>query len=54
MYERTVCSPSSRPLLADSWYNLSYLYFGPMGTLITISVGLLVSVLTGKQHEVIV
>ncbi|XP_034382221.1 sodium-coupled monocarboxylate transporter 1 [Cyclopterus lumpus] len=35
------------PLLADSWYSLSYLYFSPIGTIITVSVGLLVSLLTG-------
>ncbi|CAN9508304.1 unnamed protein product [Ophioblennius macclurei] len=29
------------------WYSLSYLYFSPLGTITTISVGLLVSVFTG-------
>uniref|UniRef100_A0A671YNE8 Solute carrier family 5 member 8 n=1 Tax=Sparus aurata TaxID=8175 RepID=A0A671YNE8_SPAAU len=31
----------------DNWYSLSYLYFSPIGTIITISVGLLVSLFTG-------
>ncbi|KAM9334471.1 sodium-coupled monocarboxylate transporter 1 [Symphorus nematophorus] len=35
------------PLLADNWYSLSYLYFSPIGTIISISVGLLVSLFTG-------
>ncbi|KAF7667565.1 hypothetical protein LDENG_00057160 [Lucifuga dentata] len=34
-------------LLAESWYSLSYLYFGPLGTLIAISVGVIVSLITG-------
>ncbi|XP_019108807.2 sodium-coupled monocarboxylate transporter 1 [Larimichthys crocea] len=36
-----------KPLLADNWYSLSYLYFSPIGTIIAISVGLLVSLFTG-------
>uniref|UniRef100_A0AAX7T3V2 Solute carrier family 5 member 8 n=1 Tax=Astatotilapia calliptera TaxID=8154 RepID=A0AAX7T3V2_ASTCA len=40
-------TPIIRPALAD-WYSVSYLYFSPIGTIITISVGLIVSVLTGK------
>uniref|UniRef100_A0A8P4GHH2 Solute carrier family 5 member 8 n=1 Tax=Dicentrarchus labrax TaxID=13489 RepID=A0A8P4GHH2_DICLA len=35
------------PLLADNWYSLSYLYFSPIGTIVAISVGLLVSLFTG-------
>ncbi|XP_045892911.1 sodium-coupled monocarboxylate transporter 1 isoform X1 [Micropterus dolomieu] len=38
-----------KPLLADTWYSLSYLYFSPIGTIITISVGLLVSLFTGGR-----
>lgn len=38
----------SRPVLADL-YSISYLYFSPVGTIIAISVGLIVSVITGKQ-----
>uniref|UniRef100_H3C3W4 Solute carrier family 5 member 8 n=1 Tax=Tetraodon nigroviridis TaxID=99883 RepID=H3C3W4_TETNG len=34
-------------LLADTWYSISYLYFSPIGTIIAIVVGLLVSLLTG-------
>uniref|UniRef100_I3JU99 Solute carrier family 5 member 8 n=1 Tax=Oreochromis niloticus TaxID=8128 RepID=I3JU99_ORENI len=41
-------TPISRPALAD-WYSVSYLYFSPIGTIITISVGLIVSVLTGGR-----
>lgn len=40
----------SRPLLADTWYSMSYLYFSPIGTIIAIVVGLLVSLLTGRHH----
>uniref|UniRef100_A0AAX7ULR9 Solute carrier family 5 member 8 n=1 Tax=Astatotilapia calliptera TaxID=8154 RepID=A0AAX7ULR9_ASTCA len=36
-------TPIIRPALAD-WYSVSYLYFSPIGTIITISVGLIVSV----------
>uniref|UniRef100_A0AAQ4P9N3 Solute carrier family 5 member 8 n=1 Tax=Gasterosteus aculeatus aculeatus TaxID=481459 RepID=A0AAQ4P9N3_GASAC len=40
----------TQPLLADSWYAVSYLYFSPIGTITAVSVGLLVSLLTGTQH----
>ncbi|CAL8255878.1 unnamed protein product [Arctogadus glacialis] len=45
--------PQVRPPLADSWYSLSYLYFCPLGTLCTVVVGLLVSIITGgcKQER---
>ncbi|KAA8580000.1 sodium-coupled monocarboxylate transporter 1 [Etheostoma spectabile] len=42
-----VHSIDGKPLLADNWYSLSYLYFSPIGTIIAISVGLLVSLFTG-------
>ncbi|XP_078099028.1 sodium-coupled monocarboxylate transporter 1 isoform X2 [Sander vitreus] len=42
-----VHSTDGKPLLADNWYSLSYLYFSPVGTIIAISVGLLVSLFTG-------
>lgn len=42
--------PTTRTLLADNWYSLSYLYFSPIGTIVVISVGLLVSLFTGKLH----
>ncbi|XP_063071781.1 sodium-coupled monocarboxylate transporter 1 [Engraulis encrasicolus] len=46
-------TPEPRPPLADSWYSLSYLYFCPLGTIITMVVGLLVSFATGgcKQQK---
>ncbi|XP_070847718.1 sodium-coupled monocarboxylate transporter 1 [Chaetodon trifascialis] len=40
-------SIGSTSLLAGNWYSLSYLYFSPIGTITAISVGLLVSLLTG-------
>ncbi|KAK0136615.1 Sodium-coupled monocarboxylate transporter 1 [Merluccius polli] len=42
-----------RPALADSLYSLSYLYLSPLGTLCTMVIGLLVSILTGgcKQES---
>uniref|UniRef100_H3CN88 Solute carrier family 5 member 8 n=1 Tax=Tetraodon nigroviridis TaxID=99883 RepID=H3CN88_TETNG len=41
----------SRSLLADTWYSISYLYFSPIGTIIAIVVGLLVSLLTGRRQR---
>ncbi|KAH0616787.1 hypothetical protein JD844_028177 [Phrynosoma platyrhinos] len=38
---------SYRPVLADYWYSLSYLYFSTLGTLVTIVMGLGASLLTG-------
>lgn len=38
-----------RPTLADSFYAISYLYYGALGTLSTMLCGALVSCLTGKQ-----
>uniref|UniRef100_A0A8D3B214 Sodium-coupled monocarboxylate transporter 1 n=1 Tax=Scophthalmus maximus TaxID=52904 RepID=A0A8D3B214_SCOMX len=32
----------SRPVLADNWYSLSYLYFSPIGTITAVGVGLIV------------
>uniref|UniRef100_UPI0037E7CD70 sodium-coupled monocarboxylate transporter 1-like n=1 Tax=Semicossyphus pulcher TaxID=241346 RepID=UPI0037E7CD70 len=40
-------SSDGKSLLADNWYSLSYLYLSPIGTVTAISVGLLVSLLTG-------
>ncbi|NXA49283.1 SC5AC protein, partial [Nothocercus julius] len=37
-----------RPLLADTWYSLSYLYFSAVGCLGCAAAGLLLSVLTGE------
>ncbi|KAB5542256.1 hypothetical protein PHYPO_G00089500 [Pangasianodon hypophthalmus] len=38
-----------RPLLADYWYSLSYMYFCPMGTLVCIVIGLIVSLFSGGR-----
>ncbi|CAJ1054381.1 sodium-coupled monocarboxylate transporter 1-like isoform X1 [Xyrichtys novacula] len=40
-------SSADRSLLVDSWYSVSYLYFSLIGTVTSIMVGLLVSLLTG-------
>lgn len=32
----------------DNWYSLSYLYFSTVGTLVTLFVGMLISVSTGN------
>ncbi|XP_061524369.1 sodium-coupled monocarboxylate transporter 1 isoform X2 [Phycodurus eques] len=42
-----IFSPFARNLLADNWYSLSYLYFSPLGTITTVTVGLLISLVTG-------
>ncbi|XP_063073284.1 sodium-coupled monocarboxylate transporter 1-like isoform X2 [Engraulis encrasicolus] len=42
-------SSSNRPLLADTWYSVSYLYFSPIGTLTAVSVAIIVSLLSGKR-----
>ncbi|KAM9467819.1 sodium-coupled monocarboxylate transporter 1 [Clarias gariepinus] len=38
-----------RPLLADYWYSLSYLYFCPIGTLVCIVIGQIVSLFSGGR-----
>lgn len=43
-----------RPALADNWYSLSYLYFSTLGTLITVVVGIIVSLLTGTSSRVVI
>ncbi|NXS57914.1 SC5A8 protein, partial [Brachypteracias leptosomus] len=43
--------PAERPALADNWYSLSYLYFSTLGTLITVVVGIIVSLLTGGLKQ---
>ncbi|NXL37497.1 SC5A8 protein, partial [Glaucidium brasilianum] len=40
-----------RPALADNWYSLSYLYFSTLGTLITVVVGMIISLLTGGLKQ---
>ncbi|NXY71188.1 SC5A8 protein, partial [Glareola pratincola] len=42
---------AERPALADSWYSLSYLYFSTLGTLITVVVGIIISLLTGGLKQ---
>ncbi|XP_067998829.1 sodium-coupled monocarboxylate transporter 1 [Melanerpes formicivorus] len=42
---------AERPALADSWYSLSYLYFSTLGTLITVAVGIVISLLTGGLKQ---
>ncbi|CAM4628231.1 hypothetical protein PO909_005338 [Leuciscus waleckii] len=46
-------TPQPRPALADSWYSLSYLYFCPVGILVTMITGLIVSAISGgcKQKK---
>ncbi|XP_061213369.1 sodium-coupled monocarboxylate transporter 1 [Neopsephotus bourkii] len=45
-------TPSAeRPALADNWYSLSYLYFSTLGTLITVVVGIIISLLTGGLKQ---
>ncbi|XP_010213408.1 PREDICTED: sodium-coupled monocarboxylate transporter 2 [Tinamus guttatus] len=39
------------PLLADTWYSLSYLYFSAVGCLGCAAAGLLLSIVTGPQRE---
>uniref|UniRef100_A0A8D2F9F5 Solute carrier family 5 member 5 n=1 Tax=Theropithecus gelada TaxID=9565 RepID=A0A8D2F9F5_THEGE len=39
---------ASRPALADSFYAISYLYYGALGTLTTVLCGALISCLTGS------
>ncbi|KAM8820066.1 sodium-coupled monocarboxylate transporter 1 [Eudromia elegans] len=41
----------TRPVIADNWYSLSYLYLSTLGTLFTVSVGVLVSLLTGGLKQ---
>ncbi|NWQ77766.1 SC5A8 protein, partial [Columbina picui] len=42
---------AERPALADNWYSLSYLYFSTLGTLTTIAVGIIISLLTGGLKQ---
>ncbi|NWJ05049.1 SC5A8 protein, partial [Crypturellus undulatus] len=41
----------TRPAIADNWYSVSYLYLSTLGTLFTVGVGLLVSLLTGGLKQ---
>ncbi|NWZ63753.1 SC5A8 protein, partial [Acrocephalus arundinaceus] len=42
---------AERPALADNWYSLSYLYFSTLGTLVTVLVGIIISLLTGGLKQ---
>uniref|UniRef100_A0A6I8PN92 Sodium-coupled monocarboxylate transporter 1 n=1 Tax=Xenopus tropicalis TaxID=8364 RepID=A0A6I8PN92_XENTR len=42
---------SERPVLADYWYSLSYLYFSTLGTIVTILVGVIVSLMSGGLKQ---
>ncbi|KAM9845822.1 sodium-coupled monocarboxylate transporter 1 [Aulostomus maculatus] len=44
-------SSNRRPVLADTWYSLSYLYFSPIGTIAAVTVGLIVSLFTGGWKQ---
>ncbi|KAM3924796.1 sodium-coupled monocarboxylate transporter 1-like [Leptodactylus fuscus] len=48
---KTDAPVSERPALADNWYSLSYLYFSTIGTVITIIVGIIVSLLSGGLKQ---
>ncbi|XP_026875011.2 sodium-coupled monocarboxylate transporter 1 [Electrophorus electricus] len=43
--------PSVRPVLANSWYSLSYLYFCPLGMLATMTIGLIISTISGGNKQ---
>ncbi|NXK95843.1 SC5A8 protein, partial [Formicarius rufipectus] len=47
----TISPAAERPALADNWYSLSYLYFSTLGTLITVVVGIIISLLTGGLKQ---
>nr|XP_061809540.1 sodium-coupled monocarboxylate transporter 1-like [Nerophis lumbriciformis] len=58
-WNTTVLPPHTRVHLShetnllDNWYSLSYLYFSPIGTITTIFVGVLISLVTGGwKHKV--
>ncbi|XP_066490584.1 sodium-coupled monocarboxylate transporter 1-like [Tiliqua scincoides] len=42
---------TQRLALADYWYSLSYLYFSTLGTLVTLAVGIIASLLTGGLRQ---
>ncbi|XP_075408830.1 sodium-coupled monocarboxylate transporter 1 [Tenrec ecaudatus] len=45
-----VHNPVRTPLM-DNWYSLSYLYFSTLGTLVTIFVGTIISLITGGRKQ---
>ncbi|XP_009863490.1 PREDICTED: sodium-coupled monocarboxylate transporter 1, partial [Apaloderma vittatum] len=42
---------AERPAIADNFYSLSYLYFSTLGTISTIAVGVIISLLTGGLKQ---
>ncbi|KAG9490556.1 hypothetical protein GDO78_006080 [Eleutherodactylus coqui] len=40
-----------RPILADNWYSMSYLYFSTLGTIIALIVGIIASLLSGGLKQ---
>ncbi|KAM9112264.1 sodium/iodide cotransporter [Pangshura tecta] len=48
---RNVSAPLERPAIADDFYAMSYLYYGALGTLSTVVVGVLISYLTGPTKR---
>lgn len=52
LYFLSIFSLPCRTVLAVNWYSLSYLYFSPIGTIITIIVGLSVSLFTGTYVQI--
>ncbi|KAM5170175.1 sodium-coupled monocarboxylate transporter 1 [Mantella aurantiaca] len=40
-----------RPVLADNWYSLSYLYFSTIGTIVVVIVGIIVSLISGGLKQ---
>ena len=49
MTEHVLFSVTTRPLQADYWHSPSYLYIGIIGAVTSVSVGLIVSLLTGTE-----
>ncbi|XP_069485976.1 sodium-coupled monocarboxylate transporter 1-like [Ambystoma mexicanum] len=47
----TTTAVYERPAIADNWYSVSYLYFGPLGTLVTVAIGIIASLLTGGRKQ---
>nr|XP_014433638.1 sodium/iodide cotransporter [Pelodiscus sinensis] len=46
-----ISAPLERPAVADDFYAMSYLYYGALGTLSTVVVGVLISCLTGPTKR---
>ncbi|XP_054837576.1 sodium/iodide cotransporter [Eublepharis macularius] len=48
---QNISEPLERPAIADDFYAMSYLYYGALGTLSTVIVGIFVSCLTGPAKR---